>query len=71
MNHRSRLKLIAAAALLASTTLVRADWPDKPIHLVVPFPPGGTTDVVARHIVSKVGEILGSSRRRRPTATRC
>jgi tripartite-type tricarboxylate transporter receptor subunit TctC len=59
MDHRNRLKFIAAAVLLASTTLARADWPDKPIHLVVPFPPGGTTDVVARHIVTKVGEILG------------
>jgi tripartite-type tricarboxylate transporter receptor subunit TctC len=34
-------------------------WPSKPIRLVVPYPPGGSTDLLARTIGAKVGEALG------------
>jgi len=34
-------------------------WPSKPIHLIVPFPPGGSTDVAARVIADKLGAALG------------
>jgi len=34
-------------------------WPSKPIRLVVPYPPGGSTDLLARTIGQKVGEALG------------
>jgi tripartite-type tricarboxylate transporter receptor subunit TctC len=37
----------------------RAAYPDKPIHLIVPFPPGGATDVVGRVIGRKLQEITG------------
>src|SRR5882672_10692056 len=45
------LCLVATGAL--------AQYPSKPIRLVVPFPPGGSSDLVARAISPKLGELLG------------
>lgn len=56
-----RRPLILSALAGAVTALpVRADtWPGKPIRLVVPFAPGGATDVVARIISQKLADGLG------------
>lgn len=47
-------------ALAASLTLNTAfAWPDKPVTLLVPFPPGGSTDVIARTVAVKLQEKFG------------
>ena len=49
-----------AAALAASTRAPAADaYPVRPVRLVVPFPPGGSVDTLARTIGPKLGDALG------------
>ena len=62
---RIRIKTLALAALAtlaASATLpalAQDGWPNKPISLVVPYPPGGTSDVVGRQLAQRLREELG------------
>jgi tripartite-type tricarboxylate transporter receptor subunit TctC len=58
------MKKILTAALLGLAALgAQAQaWPaGKPVTLVVPFPPGGSSDVIARHLVSKLPQKLGGN----------
>ena len=56
-----RLRLIAAIVALVTTAQMTraADWPNRPIHFIVPFPPGGSTDVAARLIGDYMSRSLG------------
>jgi tripartite-type tricarboxylate transporter receptor subunit TctC len=53
--------IIALAALLAASIAWGSDWPIKPVRFIVPYPPGGGTDVIARILQSRLSESLGQS----------
>jgi tripartite-type tricarboxylate transporter receptor subunit TctC len=63
MNRRHLLRTTLAAALLAAAPLaaLAQGWPAKPVTLIIPFPPGGTLDVVGRMLAQKLGEQLGQT----------
>jgi tripartite-type tricarboxylate transporter receptor subunit TctC len=57
-----RRMLAATAATLAMTTSranAQADWPNKPVKVMVPYPPGGGADTTARIVYQKLGEMWG------------
>ncbi|MDR6601155.1 tripartite-type tricarboxylate transporter receptor subunit TctC [Achromobacter deleyi] len=58
-----RALLAAGLAILAlgGATGARAAWPERPITMVVPFPPGGPTDLVARVLAKQLTEQLGQT----------
>ncbi len=58
-SARRRILAILAAACAMVVPYAHAEYPDQPIHLVVPFPAGGGADNLARLIMPKVGQELG------------
>ena len=61
MNTFSRLAQLALTAALTTVTFAAAAqaYPDKPIKILIPFPPGGGTDFVSRMVGTKLGELTG------------
>ena len=63
----SRLRRITLACLalassaLAAPALYAADWPTKPIQLVIPYPPGGSADLLARPLAAQLQQQMGQS----------
>ncbi len=66
MQRRTFQRTLAATAAFMIAGLgsalpahAQSNWPNKPVRLLVPFPAGGSTDVVARHIAQGLSEKLG------------
>src|ERR671926_380490 len=60
--RRSRLIIAAlalAASVLADAASAQGNYPSKPIRMIVPFPPGGGTDILSRLVANKLTETMG------------
>ena len=53
-----RIFFIFVAALMGSIPAAAQDWPSKPVRFIVPFPPGGSVDPLARLLGAKLGDAL-------------
>lgn len=62
LNRRAFVAACVGAAALRPTLSLAADaWPSKPIRIVVPYPPGGSSDIIARAISQPMSEALRQS----------
>jgi len=60
-RRRTTISALLAAGLAAATPHAFAAYPDKSLRLIVPFPAGGATDVVARIVALRLGQLLKQS----------
>jgi tripartite-type tricarboxylate transporter receptor subunit TctC len=61
VHRRGALRAAGALFALATAGALAQNYPSRPIRIVVPFPPGGTSDVIVRPLIEKMTELLGQS----------
>jgi tripartite-type tricarboxylate transporter receptor subunit TctC len=62
MRRRSFIGgLVAAPAVASAQSAPAGDWPNKQIRIVVPYPPGGPSDITTRLVLERAGAVLGQS----------
>lgn len=58
MDRRTALGSMLAVPALAAPAYAQS-WPERPVRIIVPYPPGGSNDTVARIVQPRLQEILG------------
>ena len=61
MNRATRFLLATAATFACATVALAQAYPSKPIRLIIPFPPGGATDIIGRTLAQKLSTQLGQN----------
>ena len=61
MISRTIFAATCVLACVAAAPAARAEWPDHPVHWVVPFGPGGANDLIARVAADAVSKRLGQT----------
>lgn len=56
-----KMAAVSVVCFSAISSMAHAAYPDQPIRVIVPFAPGGSTDIVARVVTAKMSEILGQT----------
>jgi len=59
MRHHILFFAVICAAIPAAAMAAQADFPNRPIRMVIPFAPGGATDIIARVLEPRLGKRLG------------
>ncbi len=59
VSKTAALALTALAVVMAQPAPGFAEYPERPIHLLLPFPAGGAVDIVARVMAAQMAEELG------------
>jgi tripartite-type tricarboxylate transporter receptor subunit TctC len=61
IKRRSVLALAAAAALVPMAALAQADYPNRPVKIIVAYPAGQSTDIATRYFANKLSQAMGQS----------
>lgn len=61
MNRSARFLLATAATFVCASVALAQTYPSKPIRLIIPFPPGGATDIIGRTLAQKLSTQLGQN----------
>ena len=63
LRSNMKKKILAACAVVAAliSGMAHAQYPNKPIRLLVPFAPGGSSDIVSRSFAAEMGKTLGQT----------